>query len=380
MSNISLNVLPSIRMPMHRVADYILTVGAEQAVIVIGKPGIGKTSMLAKQAEINGDKWRKPGDYFPEDTYCYIMLIAAGLDVQDFGMGMPVLETKTIERFIGALLCPNDPRPKIICIDEFGKVPNILKAPIRNLLLEKAMQGFVLPEGSMVWATTNNPADGLGDVLKGHEGNAMTAIYADNPPLVEWLKWAVPNGLSSMTQTVLRFTPEMFHAYDTHDVKDNPYVFDPAKRQISFVSLRSLWKNDRAHCLKSKRLSREDFFCGVAGTLGEAAARVFMTFRDIESELVHTTDILKDPMGVVLPTNIGARLFGLLNACDHIRTHDDIAKFMQYVQRMNQREFEAIFAFQAQNHKNTKALAVMDPTLCKWMVQSDNIELLRPSI
>jgi hypothetical protein len=105
-----------------------------------------------------------------------------------------------------------------------------------------------------------------------------------------------------------------------------------------------------------------------------------MTFRDIESELLHTTDILKDPMGAVLPTNIGARLFGLLNACDHIRTHDDIAKFMQYVQRMNQREFEAIFAFQAQNHKNTKALAVMDPTLCKWMVQSDNIELLRPSI
>jgi hypothetical protein len=161
-------------------------------------------------------------------------------------------------------------------------------------------------------------------------------------------------------------------------VKNNPYVFDPAKRAISFVSLRSLWKNDRAHCLNSKRLSREDFFCGVAGTLGEAAARVFMTFRDIESELVHTADILKDPMGVALPSNIGARLFTLLNACDHIRTHDDIGKFMQYIQRMNQREFESIFAFQAQNHKNTKALAITDPTLCKWMMQEDNIELLRP--
>lgn len=378
MSNLSLNALPSIRMPMHRVAEYILTVGAEQAVIVIGKPGIGKTSMLAQMAALNGDKWRKPGDYFPEDKYCYIMLIAAGLDVQDFGMGMPVRETKTIERFIGALLHPNDPRPKVICFDEYGKITNILKAPTRNLLLEKAMQGLTLPEGSIVWATTNNPADGLGDVLKGHEGNAMTAIYADNPPLTEWLKWAIPKGLSAMTQMVLRFTPEMFHAYDTHDVKNNPYVFDPAKRQISFVSLRSLWKNDRAHCLNSKRLSREDFFCGVAGTLGEAAARVFMTFRDIESELVHTTDILKDPMGVALPSNVGARLFTLLNACDHIRTHDDIAKFMQYIQRMNQREFESIFAFQAQNHKNTKALAITDPTLCKWMMQEDNIELLRP--
>ena len=283
MSNLSLNALPSIRMPMHRVAEYILTVGAEQAVIVIGKPGIGKTSMLAKQAELNGDKWRKPGDYFPEDKYCYIMLVAAGLDVQDFGMGMPVRETKTIERFIGALLHPNDPRPKVICFDEYGKITNILKAPTRNLLLEKSMQGLTLPEGSIVWATTNNPADGLGDVLKGHEGNAMTAIYADNPPLAEWFKWAIPKGLSAMTQMVLRFTPEMFHAYDTHDVKNNPYVFDPAKRAISFVSLRSLWKNDRAHCLNSKRLSREDFFCGVAGTLGEAAARVFMTFRDIES-------------------------------------------------------------------------------------------------
>lgn len=378
MSNLSLNALPSIRMPMHRVANYFLTIGEEQSMLLIGEPGTGKTSMLAQMAELNGDKWRKRGDYVPEDRYCYVMIEAGGIDVQDIGMGIPVLETKSVERFIGALLRPNDPRPHIICIDEYGKTANILKPTFRNLLLDRAIQGYVLPEGSMVWATTNNPADGLGDVLKGHEGNAVTAIYAEKMPLKEWFKWAVPLGLSPTTQMVLRFTPEMWHSYTTHNVTNNPYVYDPAKRQISFVSMRSVWKNDRAHCLNRKRLSPEDFFCGVAGTLGEAAARVFMTFRDIESELVHTADILKDPMGVALPSNVGARLFTLLNACDHIRTHDDIAKFMQYIQRMNQREFESIFAFQAQNHKNTKALAVTDPTLCKWMLQEDNIELLRP--
>lgn len=364
-------------LPIDQLAGLILNVGQFISLLLQGEPGVGKTSVLAELAKLNGDKWRKPGDYYPEDKCCYILIIGPQLDVLAFGSPMPNMETKTIEMFIGGLLQPLDPRPHVILIDEVGKIPNILKAPVRNLQLEKSVQGYTLPEGSIVVATTNNPADGLGDIIKAHEGNAISIIQTTKPTLEGWLAYAQANGVSALTCTTVSMFPTMFDSYVTHDVSKNPYVFDPAKRMISFVSPRSLVKNDRAYVQNRHLLTHQQLLAGMTGTIGQAAAQAFAMMLEVEKEIYPADLVLKDPQAAPIPSSIAAKLFMLFQSFQYLTTQETLAKYMEYVMRWQYNELEGVFAHGAQNHPTTKPFAHRNPKLNEWKKHETNFQILQ---
>lgn len=357
---------------MEEIPLLALTSGTQQTLILVSEPGVGKTSIAATIAELNGDKWRKKGEHYPEDKYCYIILEGPSLDSQAFGSAMPVLETKTIEMFVGGLLQPLDPRPKVIVIDEYGKCPKLLKPTLRDLALERAVGGHRLPEGSIVVATSNNPGDGLGDVLAGHEGNAVTVMYTLKSRK-HWLyHWAPAHGVSAITQTAVEMTEQFFDSYMEKDVSDNPFVFDPAKRQLSFVSPRSLTKNDFAFVQNRHLLKRDVLLAAMAGTVGRAAAEIIMTVIDAENDVPKFEDVIASPDTVPVPKTAAGRIFTIFNTASRLVTQDYLAAFLKYVQRWNAPELESTYVHVLMNNSVTKDMASRNPLIIQWMQRDEN--------
>lgn len=376
-SSVSSSLVARPVLPIDQVPSMVFAVGEQIPILLQGEPGVGKTSILVTIAKLVGDKWRKPGDFYPDDKYDYILIPAAQLDVAAFGMAMPVVETKTIEVFIGGLLRPQDPRPKVIVIDELAKAQRILMPPLRTLMLERCAFDHRLPEGSIVVATTNNPADGLGDVIKAHEGNAMCIVQTTKSTLPGWLAYAVEAGVSPITCATVSMHPRMFDSYITHDVSQNPYVFDPTKRALSYVSPRSLVKNDFAFVQRRHLLTREQLFAGMAGTIGQAAAQAFMAMFDVEKEVFTAADVIKDPQGTPVPASMAAKLFMLFQSYSHLTTQDALARYMEYVLRWGHNELEGVFAHGAHNHPATKTFAHRNPKLNEWKKHELNFETLQ---
>jgi hypothetical protein len=285
------------------------------------------------------------------------------------------MQRKIVEQYLGGMLNPHDPRPKIIFIDEIGKCPKILKPVLRDLLLERVTPGFRLPEGSIVYAATNNPADGLGDVIAAHEGNAMTILPVLPPRLPYWLlKWAPANGISDLTCTVLQQNPQMWASYMVEDVTNNPLVFDPKRRAYSFCSPRSLTKNDRGFVQNRGFFTRDELYAGMAGTIGQAAADIFMVYIDMEKDTVDPHLIRSSPLTAPIPESAGTKIFTLFKLTPVIETQEDLANVMTYLERWNQREFEATFFQIVSNNPKTAPLVIRNPKMLEW--RNDNHGLI----
>ena len=71
---------------------------------------------------------------------------------------------------MGTIFKLDSKKPKVILLDEFMKAPKLLQVIFTRLMLERTVGDTPLPEGSMVFATSNNQSDGLGDGMLAHAG------------------------------------------------------------------------------------------------------------------------------------------------------------------------------------------------------------------
>lgn len=370
----STDIIAPLVLPAHKVAPYIMAVGDRLTIKVISQPGVGKTALLATIAELNGDKWRKQGDYFPEDKYCYLNWSAPDMAIEDVRLSMPVMETKTVEAFIGALLKSDDKRPKVINFDELTKAQKVLAPTLRNLYYMRCIPGtdYVLPEGSIVFATGNNESDGLGDRSAAHEDSTVVTIYMAPPTCDHWIQWAMNNGISATTMLAARLNKQRwFQSYLTDDVSENPDVFHPQRQQKSFVCPRSLALND-VNIRKAHLFDKETLYAAISGTLGRNAANAFMAIINVERELPALKDILTDPLGTFMPSGIPARMMIAYKYRNELETQEDIGAFIKYVERFECAELEAAVVHALWYHKKLGPMAQRNPTLHAWMKRDDN--------
>jgi hypothetical protein len=63
------------------------------------------------------------------------------------------------------------------------------------VILERRLGDVPLPEGSIVFATTNLSTDGVGDNIPPHAYNRMTVCDFANPSVDDWITWGSNNGV-----------------------------------------------------------------------------------------------------------------------------------------------------------------------------------------
>jgi hypothetical protein len=230
-----------------------------------------------------------------------------------------------------------------------------------------------LPDGSIVFGTSNNASDGVGDSMLAHAGNRVCILRMQKPTANEWLKWASEQGVNRLIRAWVALTPKCLHSYTTGDQDDNEYIFNPKKNQLSFVSPRSLAKSSIIVDSRDK-LGDNATMCALAGTIGLSAAKQMSAFLSLEKQLPDFKDVIKSPDKIDVPEDLAALLMMMFQAVDVVETQEELTKFMQFVNRVKSSEIQAIFFTMMMRVERATKLARGNKDIMKWAVE--NHELL----
>lgn len=354
----------------------IRTVGETVTVILFSEPGVGKTSTLRLTAIENGDKWRKVGDYYPDDKYEYCYIDAPNKRDGDLFINMPERATQSIEQYTTGVVNMNDPRPKVILVDEAFKSMRSMRPLFTRLYLERCLGDKPLPKGSIVYGSSNNPDDGVGDSFAGHEADRIWFINMRKTDAETWANgWAAENGISGITRACVAMNPRVMASYtDGVTTADNPIIFHPKTNPTRYASPRSIASVDVA--VRNRAVLGEELtWAAVEGGTNAAYAQLLMSFIALEKELVDPRKPLEDPMGTPLPTNPSALVLLMYNMSDLIATQDDMSNGITYIKRCESREMQGLFASVLMDNKRTAKLGASNPKVQEWV--SKNYRIMR---
>lgn len=356
MSNINLVETVSI----NELRKLIPVVGTSLTPVIVSEPGVGKTSLLSMMEKDLGDK------------YDYIYVDCPVKDMSDIGMVIPNHATKSLEYYVASLFKMDSKKPKVICLDEYMKAPKLLQVIFTRMMLERMVGDVPLPEGSIIFATSNNSSDGVGDSMLAHAGNRVCIMKMAKPTVKEWLLWATENKVHRSIRAFVSMRPACMNSYMTGDQEDNTYIFNPKKPQMSFVSPRSLAKSSVIVANKDV-LGENATMCALAGTIGLSAAKDMSAFLSLESQLPDFKDIIKSPDGIDIPKDMAALLMLMFQAIDVVETQDELSKFMTFVKRVASDEVQAIFFTMIMRAKRTVKLARNNKEIETWAVANHEL-------
>jgi hypothetical protein len=221
-----------------------------------------------------------------------------------------------------------------------------------------------LPEGSIIFATTNLAQEGLGDNLPPHARNRIVTVQISKPTADEWIAWAMGNDVEPVVLATVNEFPQMLSSYTEYDTPNaNHYINDPRAQRAAFVTPRSLYA--ASNIIKQTRhLPETVLFAALCGTIGAPAASDMLAVLRLDAELPSWKEIIADPNTAKAPTN-GAALAMLIYRAIVRVDADSFDNWLTYLGRLS-REAQALFARQ-----------IMTPSSGKLKLAATNREMVK---
>lgn len=225
-------------------------------------------------------------------------------------------------------------RPIILMVDEYGKANPMVKNALLRLMLERQVGSYKLHPKSIVFATTNLGAEGVGDMLPPHARNRITIVQSKKPSHTQWIEWGINNGIDHSLLGWVRDNPQLFQSFeDIQRPEDNPYIYHPRAQQTAFVTPRSL--EAASDWLKLRDgLDDQTVTAALMGTIGDRAAMDLMAFVRLADDLPTMRSIKEDPENAVVPTSPAAACMVVYRTLASIE-RDWIDAWMTYLVRMS---------------------------------------------
>lgn len=340
------------------------TVGQSVTIIGQGEPGIGKSAGLkALQAQ------------YPDYEVAYIDCTL--LDLGDFALPYTVeVENKLsdVYKLKVTKFAPNarfkmhEGKPVIVMLDEVGKAMKAVKNVLLTLMLEHRIGDAYLPDGSIVFGTTNLLSDGVGDMLEAHARNRVALVTVRKPDADEWIEWAIANNIAPEVIAWVKQFPHALASYTDPSQKDNPYIFNPTRAGMgAVVTPRSLEK--ASHIAKQREQLGDALTISLlTGTIGESASRDMQAFFTVVDKLPTWDGIVSSPTTAKLPDDAVARCILVFSAITRVEK-DTLSKWMQYVQRMD-KEWQALFATSVMKSPQKQSFCVMNKEFKDWALKN----------
>ena len=341
---------------LNEAANLISTVGRDVTFMLVGEPGVGKSSILKTLEEQHGDAFE------------YIYVDCPVKDIPDVGMSIPDHQMKVLEYYTGSVFKLNNPKPKLIMLDEMLKAPNLIKLIFTRLILERMVGDCPLPQGSMVFCTSNNVSDGVGDSIAGHLQNRLSMVQVKKPSADEWLNWAIDNDVAPEICAWVNQYPRAMASYLDGDQKDNPYIYNPKQQKGAFVSPRSLAK--ASYIVKNRdALGENATMVSLAGMIGAPAAADMAAFLHVADKLPTFGALMEDPENIKLPEEIPALLIMLFGLIARITDNEVFANVMKITDRVKHKELQTLFMTSIMRSSKA-AIAARHPAFTKWAAEN----------
>lgn len=339
---------------LDQITSLIKQGGNKRTVLVQGHMGIGKSSLLKTLAAQLPT--HKP--YYFDCT------------TKDLGdITLPSLQTIEAEGCVKFV--PNEElgvhlnQPIILMIDEYGKANPAVKNAMLRLMLERKIGSYTLHEDSLVFATTNLGAEGVGDLLPPHARNRMTVVTSRKPSNMEWIEYGINNDVDHTVLSWAKDNPQLFHSFeDVKNPADNPYIYHPKEQRVAFVTPRSL---EAASDWVKLRESMDDqtLTAVLIGTIGERGALDLVNYVKMVDDLPSLESIKKSPETAKVPVSAAVAAMVVFRTLTQI-DRDWMDAWMTYLLRLDF-EVQGMFAngVRAENYSR-KAVVLTNKKFTEW--------------
>lgn len=323
-----------------------------------GEPGIGKSSLLETIADELGFE------------HAYIDV--PNMDLGDIAMPVIDHDSKTTRYYPNARFKLHLNKPMVIMLDEFTKGAE----PVKNMLhpmLEKKnprLGDIPLNEQNIVFLTGNLSTDGVGDSLKAHSRNRLVPVTIQKPDAEQWIDWAINKGVAAEVIAWVSQYPHVMASYTDAAQADNPYIYNPKRNQLAFVSPRSL--ETASNIVKTRKQNDSDaVIAALTGALGESGARDMQAYIEFADQLPTWEDTIKEPKTTKVPTSPGACsivVFGAISRIDK----ETITPFMEYLERFEP-EWQAVFAINVAKTSSKQGIAFSCKAFANWVAKNQDL-------
>jgi hypothetical protein len=278
------------------------------AVLIKGKPGIGKSDIVEQASELAG--------------FELIIDHPVISDPTDF-KGLPFatdgeahfLPFKNLRKIIEA------DRPTVYFLDDLGQAPASVQAAVMQLLLARKIGEHKVSEQVTFVAATNRKEDkaavsGLLEPVKSRFRGGIIELEVDTN---DWLKWALGKGDMPLELIAfIRFKPDILNQ------------FVPSKDIVNYASPRTVASVGLVQNAGLPQELEHEVFKGIAG---EAFATEYRAFLKLMRELPSLDEIIMNPKSAKLPESAGqtyALCAGLANRASEV----NIEPIITYTERL----------------------------------------------
>jgi len=304
-----------------------------------GSPGVGKSQIVKQVADDMGLELRD--------------VRAVLLDPVDL-RGIPKIEgnicTWTIPSFL-----PREGKG-ILFLDELNAAPPLIQAACYQLVLDRRLGEYFLPEGWIIIAAGNHDSDRavttrMSSALK----SRFVQVLEFSVNLDDWVDWALGHAIRAEIIAFMRYRPDLLMA------------FDPTRNEKAYACPRT-W--EFASRLLNAGMDADIEFDMLSGTVGAGAATEFIGFLRICRDLPDVDSILRAPDKADVPQD-SAVLYALCGCLSRKVNANNAKAAIAYANRLPA-EFSVLLV---------KDIIRMQPTLLKsqafisWGVEHQDILL-----
>lgn len=313
-------------------------VSNKSPVMLWGAPGVGKSDVVRQVANnLNME---------------LIDIRAILFDPVDL-RGVPSVENGSTKWNIPDFL-PTDPESKgILFIDELVAAPRAVQAAFYQLILDRQLGEYHLPEGWAIIAAGNRAEDrAVSNTMPSALANRFTHLDYD-VDLDDWTKWAIDNDIKTELISFLRFRPELLH-----DFRDKTARAFPTPRSWAFVSK------------FLDAIPADAMFEVIQGTVGEGAAAEFTGFLKVHKNLPNIDALLMNPSKAEVPDDPATR-YALCGALSSRTDENNFARVAEYTYRLPP-EFQVVLIRDAIQRKPELGST---RTFNEWAAKNSNVLL-----
>lgn len=300
------------------------SIAARQPAFVWGDVGVGKSDVIAQVTASQNKELR--------DVRLNL------LDITDI-KGFPVPDTKKkLMTWLPPEFFPTKGEG-ILFLDEMNQAMPAIQAAAYQLLLNRRIGEYELPDGWDVIAAGNRTTD-RANAQKMPSGLGTRVLHLDFEVNVEdWTEWALDQGDAIPVELLafIRFRPDLLHA-PNKDLRTFP-----CPRTWTFAG-------KVTNQAQQQGLPAEVEFEMYKGSVSEAAAGEYKSFLDVFRELPSVDQIKLDPDGTPISDKPAVR-FAITAALAHASTKDVFPRFMKYIERMEP-EWQIAYVRDAQRRSN----------------------------
>ena len=324
--------------------------GHKLAYLVLGKPGGGKSALARSIVKKLGGT--------PENTVEFTPSLRDPVDVlgtpnnrardgspADFTEWVPPKGFYKLRAGVG---------PCFLIIEELTDSSVAMMNAMCRIVLDRMAGDLQLSDKLYIIGTGNRTEDKSGaNRLTTKLGNRLNIQHFDEN-LDDWIDWGLTNNIDPVLLQFVRFKPNLLSDFDP----GRPYGINPTPRQWEAVN-----NVDTSAPL-------DEYFEDIKGLVGEGAASEYTSFRKIHAGLVSFEDIVMNPTGVKIPSDLSAQyaIVGSVVAHTSVANIDRVAEFVARLPS----DFGVMFW--QDTTKRTPAVKMSKPFI-KWATSAGNVIL-----